>query len=170
MHRPGQTWGCRKYQSHHSSWQIKYYFLGKHLKITATMDGQTLMMSWVIMWKMDRHTQCKDPLSCSMRSVSSEFPSPHDVLVSFPNLVCMLSLGCCRQPSFRSGAERVSMRVSNQAVSFFWWALGSTGCATCDFLAQLCHCFMVLVTLIWPWKPKVCKYGMWAEITCNLSL
>ena len=61
-------------------------------------------------------------------------------------------------------------RVSNRAVSFYQWALGSKGRATCDFFAELCHCFMALVTLIWPWKPQVCKYGVWGEITCNLSI
>ena len=89
---------------------------------------------------------------CSLGSVNSDIQSSRDVLVSFRILVCMLW-----------------SEFSNRTASFSMSAGQHWSCNMWHFRPTL-SLFSLVVTLIRPWKPKVCKYGVWLEMTCKLNL
>ena len=89
---------------------------------------------------------------CSLGSVNSDIQSSRDVLVSFRILVCVLW-----------------SEFSNRTASFSMSAGQHWSCNMWHFRPTL-SLFLLVVTLIRPWKPKVCKYGVWLEMTCKLNL
>ena len=89
---------------------------------------------------------------CSLGSVNSDIQSSRVVLVSFRILVCVLW-----------------SEFSNRTASFSMSAGQHWSCNMWHFRPTL-SLFSLVVTLIRPWKPKVCKHGVWLEMACKLNL